>query len=103
MVGDAKPYLVALISLDLLQTTNFLSAHNKILNTKDFNKDSLIKQEIKAAIDKANESLASFEQIKKFQILSEEFQIGQELTPTLKVKRKFCTEKFKKEINKLYT
>ncbi len=103
VVGDAKPYLVALISLDLLQTTNFLSAHNKILNTKDFNKDSLIKQEIKAAIDKANESLASFEQIKKFQILSEEFQIGQELTPTLKVKRKFCTEKFKKEINKLYT
>ena len=74
-----------------------------ILNTKDFNKDSLIKQEIKTAIDKANESLASFEQIKKFQILSEEFQIGQELTPTLKVKRKFCTEKFKKEINKLYT
>lgn len=103
IIGDSRPYLIALIALDFIQANNFLSANNKILSHKDVYKDILIQQEVKKAIDTANSSLASFEQIKKFHILPQEFIVGQELTPTLKVKRKFCNEKYKKEINKLYT
>ena len=103
VIGDSRPYLIALIALDFIQANNFLSANNKILSHKDVYKDILIQQEVKKAIDIANSSLASFEQIKKFHILSQEFTVGQELTPTLKVKRKFCNEKYKKDINKLYS
>ena len=54
-------------------------------------------------IDAINEKFARVEQIKKFAILPHDLsQEGGELTPTMKVKRKVVTEKYKKEIDKLY-
>lgn len=103
VIGEKKPYLVLLIALD--------PAHAKsIIPPKKGAKLKLIDvaihpdlyQEVKNAIMKANASLASFEQIKRFHILANEFMVGKELTPTLKVKRKFIAEKYAKEIKDLY-
>ena len=57
----------------------------------------------KEAIDRLNATLPSYETIKRFTILDRDFsQETGELTPTLKVKRKVCTQKFKREIDAMY-
>jgi long-subunit acyl-CoA synthetase (AMP-forming) len=54
-------------------------------------------------VDAANEQLARVEQIKKFKILDAEWQPGgEELTPTMKLKRKPIHEKYASEIEELY-
>lgn len=58
---------------------------------------------IEMEIEQRNKNLASYESIKKFEILPRDFSIeGGELTPTLKVKRKAVVEKYKDEIESLY-
>jgi len=63
----------------------------------------LIRQKIQEAIDKVNATLPSYETIKRFTVLDRDFaQETGELTPTMKVKRKACTQKYKKEIDAMY-
>ena len=59
---------------------------------------------VQEEIDAANEQLARVEQIKKFVILPTEWEPGgEELTPTMKLKRKPIAEKYKDEIEGLYS
>jgi long-chain acyl-CoA synthetase len=103
-VGDGKPYLSALIALDRLAALSlaFPNKDKSIVSMLELSTNQTVYQEVKTAIALANESLASFEQVKRFHILDCEFEVGVHLTPTLKVKRKFCVDKFKKEIKVLY-
>jgi long-chain acyl-CoA synthetase len=89
VVGDDRPYLVALIELD---------EDNVDGDDKDSARD-----EVQKAIDKANEDLAKIEQVKKFAILERPLSQDEgELTPTLKVKREKVYENFEDEIEALY-
>lgn len=99
VVGEKRPYLTALIALDKLNAQN---VGGKEATMTELASSKAIYQEVKNAITSANASLASFEQIKRFHILDREFEVGKELTPTLKVKRKACAEMFKTEIKTLY-
>ena len=88
VVGDDRPYLVALIELDEENTDG----------DEDGARDAVQK-----AIDAANEDLAKIEQVKKFAILDRPLSQDEgELTPTLKVKRETVQENFKDEIDALY-
>jgi len=59
---------------------------------------SMIRQKIQEAIDKSTRLCPSYETIKRFTVLDRDFaQETGELTPTMKVKRKACTQKYKKE------
>ncbi|TMM11774.1 MAG: hypothetical protein E6G00_04470 [Actinobacteria bacterium] len=59
---------------------------------------------VQEGIDRANEQLARVEQIKKFKILPTEWEPGgDELTPTMKLKRKPIAEKYTDEIEALYS
>jgi len=81
--GDKKNYLVALI-----------------VPSKDFAKE---KDKIKIVIEKINKKLTLLEKIKKIQLIDENFSIENGLmTPTMKVKRKKVTEKYKDQLEKLY-
>jgi len=81
--GDKKNYLVALI----VPSKEFLKEKEKINNT----------------IENINKKLAQVEKIKKIQLIDENFSIENGLlTPTMKVKRKKVTEKYKKELESLY-
>ena len=81
--GDKKNYLVALI-----------------VPNKEFLKD---KKKINAVIEEINKKLTLVERIKKIQLIDENFSIENGLlTPTMKVKRKKVTEKYKKELENLY-
>ena len=60
-------------------------------------------QMVKKLIDEKNRQLPSYETIKKFVILGSDFSIESgELTPSLKVKRKFVSQKYKEVLDSLY-
>ena len=81
--GDKKNYLVALI-----------------VANKEFLKE---KEKINNIIENINKKLTQVEKIKKIQLIDENFSIENGLlTPTMKVKRKKVTEKYKKELENLY-
>jgi long-subunit acyl-CoA synthetase (AMP-forming) len=92
-IGDGKPYNVALITLDPDVAPGFQEAKGR---------DALL-DEVKRGIDAANEQLARVEQIKKYELLDEDWQPGgDELTPTMKLKRKPIHEKYADQIEGLY-
>lgn len=102
--GDQRKYVVAIISLDP-------SALEKMAKEKDwkFNKwQDLIKHPeivdlIKKTILDTNTHLASFESIKNFRIVNDEFTVDNgSLTASLKVKRKFLEQKYKELLDSLY-
>jgi long-chain acyl-CoA synthetase len=92
-IGDGKPYNVGLITLDPDVAPAFEQQHGR---------EALL-AEVERAIEAANEQLARVEQIKKFKLLDDEWQPGgDELTPTMKLKRKPIHEKYASEIEELY-
>jgi long-chain acyl-CoA synthetase len=92
-IGDGKPYNVALITLDPDAGPGFIEQNGR----------EAVQAEVQRGVDAANEQLARVEQIKKFTILDEEWQPGgDELTPTMKLKRKPIHEKYAEEIDALY-
>jgi long-chain acyl-CoA synthetase len=104
-VGDGRPYNVALITLDPDAAPGFAREHG--LDGKSIEQlageDALI-EAVQEGVDRANEQLARVEQIKKFKILPTEWEPGgDELTPTMKLKRKPIAEKYAKEIDALYS
>jgi long-subunit acyl-CoA synthetase (AMP-forming) len=104
-IGDAKPYNTALIALD----PDFAPAwagQNGVSDTslEALSKDENLRAAIQSAVDTANEKLARVEQIKKFTILPTDWVPGgDELTPTMKLKRKPIAEKYGAEIDAMYS
>jgi long-chain acyl-CoA synthetase len=103
-IGDGRPYNVALITLDPDVAPAFAQQHG----IEDASADSLARNEavlaeVQRGIDAANEHLGRFEQIKRFRVLPTEWQPGgDELTPTMKLKRKPIIERYRGEIEELY-
>ncbi len=104
-IGDRRPYNVALITLDPDVAPGFAKEHG--IDDDSFEslaEDAAVLEEVQAGIDRANEQLARVEQIKKFKILPSDWEPGgDELTPTMKLKRKPIHEKYEKEIEALYS
>jgi long-chain acyl-CoA synthetase len=99
MVGDGRKFLAALITLSETK----LEQAKKIGQTGDVITAPVIINEVKKYIDDLNASLAGYEQIKKFAILSREFSIEEgEMTPTLKMKRNVIELRFQKVIDQFY-
>ncbi|HEX7060126.1 MAG TPA: long-chain fatty acid--CoA ligase [Solirubrobacterales bacterium] len=104
-IGDDRPYNVALIVLDPDAAPAF--AHDK--GIEDGSLESLaaepaVLEEIAAAVERGNAALARVEQIKRFQLLPAEWQPGgDELTPTMKLKRRPIERKYAAEIEALYS
>jgi long-chain acyl-CoA synthetase len=90
VLGDGKPFVAALVVLD----------PDVIKGGGD---DPHGQQLVQQAVDAVNRGLSHPEQIKKFKVLKADFTVGDELTPSMKVKRKRITEKYGKEIEELYT
>jgi long-subunit acyl-CoA synthetase (AMP-forming) len=92
-VGDGRPYNVELVTLDPDVAPAYEQQNGR---------DALL-TEVERGIEAANEQLARVEQVKKFKLLDEEWQPGgDELTPTMKLKRKPIHEKYAREIDELY-
>ena len=92
-IGDNRPYNVALFALD----PEALAARGLSPT------DSAVADEITAAVEAANARLSRVEQIKRFKVLPDEWVPGgEELTPTMKLKRRPIERKYEAEIEQLY-
>jgi long-chain acyl-CoA synthetase len=89
VVGDRKPYIAALVTVDP-DTTNGMSPPE-------------IEAAVQAAVDAVNAERSRFEQIKRFTVLPRDFAPEEdEVTPTLKLRRKVILDHFEDELARLY-
>jgi long-chain acyl-CoA synthetase len=103
VVGDRRPYLVALVTLDPEEVAKLAEEKGWPADPAQIAEQPEMRELIQQHIDAINENFARVEQIKKFAILPEDLsQEGGELTPTMKVKRAAVTEKHADAIEKLY-
>jgi long-chain acyl-CoA synthetase len=103
VVGDRRPYLVALVTLDPEEAVAYAKEHGLGEDPAELARNADIRAAIEAHVDKINEKFARVEQVKKVAILPHDLsQESGELTPTLKVKRAVVTAKHEDEIEKLY-
>jgi long-chain acyl-CoA synthetase len=102
VIGDRRPYLVALVTLDPDEVPGFAQEHG--LEPSEVAGSDAMRDEVQRVVDAVNAKVGRVEQVKKFKILPEDLsqQTG-ELTPTLKVKRNVVNEKFAGEVEKLYS
>src|SRR5204863_9040504 len=103
-IGEKRPYNVALVTLDHDSLPPFAQQHGlDPSNLEALSKDEKVIEAVQKEVDAANEQLARVEQIKKFRILPTDWEPGgDELTPTMKLKRKPIGEKYSDEIEALY-
>jgi long-chain acyl-CoA synthetase len=103
-IGDGRSYNVALLTLDPDAVPALVREHG----IDDDSLDKLVEDErvveaVQKELDAANEQLARVEQLKKFKLLPTDWEPGgDELTPTMKLKRKPIAEKYAEEIEALY-
>jgi long-chain acyl-CoA synthetase len=85
VIGDRRPYIAALITVDPEQANGDVT------------------DDVQQAIDAVNEGRSRYEQIKRFRILPREFTLeDDEVTPTLKLRRKMILEHFAADVEALY-
>lgn len=103
--GDQKKYIIALITLDKLSVEKLAKENGVTADTWEKLIDSSFVQNlVRKAVSDTNSQLASYESIKKYQVLPNEFTVESgELTPSMKVKRKVVDERYKKQIDALYS
>ena len=104
-IGDDRPYITALLTLDPDACAAYAAKAGLADGTPEaLSADAGVRGLVQAGIEDANSKLARVEQIKKFAILPTPWLPGgDELTPTMKLKRKVIAEKYAAEIDALYT
>jgi long-chain acyl-CoA synthetase len=103
VVGDRRPYLVALVTLDPEEAVKYAQEHNLPEDPAQLAQNPGVKAAIEAHVDKINQNFARVEQVKKISILPHDLsQESGELTPTLKVKRAVVAQKHEDAIEQLY-
>jgi long-chain acyl-CoA synthetase len=103
VVGDRRPYLVALVTLDPEEAVAYAKEHGLPEDPEQLAANDDIRKAIEAHVEQINEKFARVEQVKKIAILPQDLsQEHGELTPTLKVKRAVVMQKREPEIEELY-
>jgi long-chain acyl-CoA synthetase len=103
-IGDGRPYNVALITLDPDACGAFAAAHGmEDPSPAAMARDARVRESVAAGVEAGNAALSRVEQIKKFTLIEGEWEAGgDELTPTMKLKRKPIAAKYAAEIEALY-
>jgi len=102
-IGDRRPCVVALITLDPDAAATFAERHGLPADPAALSAHPLLHQEIAAAVERANGRLSRVEQVKEFTVLPVLWEPGGvELTPTMKLKRASIAETYAEEIDALY-
>jgi len=103
VVGDRRPYLVALVTLDPEAAVAYAAERGLPADPAALAADAEVKASIMAHVEAINADFARVEQVKKIEILPHDLsQETGELTPTMKVKRNVVAEKYAAEIEALY-
>jgi long-chain acyl-CoA synthetase len=103
-IGDGRPYNVALIVLDPDASVAFATQHGLAdPSPQAMSGEATVLSEVEEGVQRANAHLSRVEQIKRFKVLPCDWPpAGDELTPTMKLKRRPIAEKYAEEIESLY-
>ncbi|WP_312791450.1 long-chain fatty acid--CoA ligase [Sphingobacterium sp.] len=105
VIGESRKFPAALIVpnyANLLESSKHFSSLAK-LSRIEFLNSAEVKRQIESELHRINQNFGSWEQIKKFAIISNEMTVETgELTPTLKMKRKIILQKYEKEVEQIY-
>jgi long-chain acyl-CoA synthetase len=105
VVGDARPFIGALVTIDADAFTLWKAETGRPVaaSVADLREDPDLLAALQTAVDDANKAVSAAEAIKKFRVLTTDFtQESGELTPTLKVKRHIVLTTFSAEVEALY-
>lgn len=104
VIGDARPYNTALLVLDPEYAAAWAAQHGLAGRTLDeLAREDTVRAAVEAAVRAANAHLSRVEQIKTFTLIAGDWSAGgDELTPTMKLKRKPIAEKYAREIEAMY-
>ena len=105
VVGDQRPFIGALVTIDPEFLPSWLRDHGRAQDTplSDLVNDPELRADVQTAVDEANENVSKAEQIKQFRIMTEDFtEATGELTPSMKLKRNKVAENRQDEIAAIY-
>jgi len=105
VVGDRRPYPAALIVLDAEVAPGWAAEHGVPYESLErFADDERVHAELHRAVEAVNQHVARVQQVKRFTVLPTEWGVeSDELTPTLKLKRRVIHHKYAKDIERLYS
>jgi len=106
VVGDGRPYVACLITLDPEAVQTWLARRNRPADTSmsHLADDPDLHAEIQAAVDDANKAVSRAESIRRFRVLDSDFtEESGYLTPSLKLRRNMITKDFADQIEALYS
>ena len=105
VVGDAKPFIAAIVTLDADTLPSWLAAHGlpKDLDVAAAAKEDRVRRHVQEIVDKANSAVSRAEGIREFRILDRDFSMEEgHMTPSLKMKRAVIMQDFAAEIADIY-
>ena len=103
VVGDQRPFVAALITLDAEMLPTWLSNQGlPEMSVTEAAAHPQVQESLQAAIDRANQAVSRAESIRKYEILDEDFTLDDYLTPKLSVKRNLVLRDFADRIDTLY-
>jgi long-chain acyl-CoA synthetase len=106
VVGDQKPFIAALVTIDEEAFPTWKSAHGKVADAtiSDLSDDADLRADIQLAVDEANKAVSKAEAIKAFRILDTDWTVESgHLTPSLKVKRNVVLADYLDVVEEIYS
>src|SRR5215207_3512769 len=102
--GDARSYLVALVTLNAAEAADYARARGiEHTSTAELARDERIRAHVREIIGRANRRVSSSESVKKFLVLEHDFRAERdEVTPTMKLKRDVIAKNYAEELRSLY-
>ncbi|OHC61942.1 MAG: fatty-acid--CoA ligase [Rhodocyclales bacterium RIFCSPLOWO2_02_FULL_63_24] len=104
VIGDKRPYLVCLIMIDQENVEKFAQDHDvPFSNYASLTRAAEVLKLIEGEIERVNKQFARVEQVKKFRLIDRKLGAeDEELTPTMKLKRKLVSQKYAELIESMY-
>jgi len=104
VVGDRRPYVAALLTLEPDEIARWAAEHGVEGDVSTLASDPRVHELLQGVVDDANRERSRFEQVKRFVVLPRDFAMEHgEVTPTLKLRRRAVIENFRGEIDELYS
>jgi long-chain acyl-CoA synthetase len=103
VVGDGRPFIAALVTIDPEAFPDWAKTHDKTGSIAELTEDPDLRAEIESAVEGANKAVSKAESIRKFVILPGDWtEEGGQITPSLKLKRNVVMREFREDVEALY-
>ena len=103
VIGDGRPYLTALLTLDAQATAEWAEHEHRTLDMEALTKDPDLQAKVARAVERANAEHSHAEGVRRWRLLAHDFTLADgELTPTLKVKRNVVVEHYRNLVAEMY-